>query len=136
MRQLLMATIFGAVIACFGAVAAAADAPTLASAPPVVVKTEPQAGTSDVSASLTEIRVTFSKPMRDKSWSWVMVTPDAFPKMTGDPHFSADMTTCVLPIALAPGKTYAIWINATTGQNFQDADGHKAVPYLLMFSTK
>jgi hypothetical protein len=29
-----------------------------------------------------------------------------------------------------------MWINAQAGQNFQDAEGRKAVPYLLVFSTK
>jgi hypothetical protein len=118
-------------------VAQAADPPTLANTPPVVVKTEPPAGASDVPASTKEIRITFSKKMRDKDWSWVIVTQDSFPKLAGDPHFSADLTTCILPVALEAGKTYAMWINNSAGaQNFQDSDGHGAVPYLLVFSTK
>lgn len=114
----------------------AADAPTLANVPPVVIKTEPQAGAADIPASTKEIRVTFSKKMQDKSWSWVIVTQESFPKLAGDPHFSADQLTCVLPVSLEPGKTYAVWINAANAQNFQDTDGRKAVPYLLVFSTK
>jgi len=39
----------------------------------VVVKTVPEAGTKDVSPGTVEIRVTFSKPMADQSWSWVTV---------------------------------------------------------------
>jgi len=116
--------------------AARADEPTLANVPPVVVKTEPPAGASDVPASTSEIRVVFSKKMQDKSWSWVTVTADSFPKTTGQPHYLPDQRTNVLPVALEAGKTYAMWINGTAAQNFQDTDGRKAVPYLLVFSTK
>jgi len=133
MRRSMLAA--AAMLAWAGA-AQAADAPTLANTPPVVIRTEPPAGASDVPPSTKEIRVTFSKKMRDKDWSWVIVTPDSFPKLAGDPHFSADVTTCILPVALEAGKTYAMWINGGGSQNFQDADGHNAVPYLLVFSTK
>ena len=116
--------------------AAQAEEPTLANVSPVVVKTEPQAGASDVAASTTEIRVMFSKKMRDKSWSWVTVTAASFPKLTGQPHYLPDQMTNVLPVALEAGKTYAMWINSSELENFQDTDGRKAVPYLLVFSTK
>ncbi|HEY2784094.1 MAG TPA: Ig-like domain-containing protein [Fimbriiglobus sp.] len=49
---------------------ALADDVTLASVPPVVVKTVPVAGADDVDPKRTEVRVTFSKDMQDKSWSW------------------------------------------------------------------
>lgn len=99
----LFATAF-AVLLALGHIAAAADAPTLANVPPAVVKTVPQAGAADVPASTTEIQVTFSKKMTDKSWSWVTVTPESFPKLAGDPKFSVDLMTCVLPVSLEPGK--------------------------------
>ena len=41
-----------------------------------------------------------------------------------------------LPVALEPGKTYAIWINSEKFNNFKDTDGRSAVPYLLVFRTK
>jgi RNA polymerase sigma-70 factor (ECF subfamily) len=132
MRALLAA----AIVLLLAAPAYADDEPTLATVPPVVVKTEPPAGAGDVPASTTEIRVVFSKKMRDKSWSWVTVTADSFPKTTGQPHYLPDQMTNVLPVALEAGKTYAMWINGTTAQNFQDVDGRKAVPYLLVFRTK
>ena len=43
---------------------------SLETAPPVVVKTVPEAGARDVSSGIVEIKVTFSKEMTDKSWSW------------------------------------------------------------------
>ena len=125
-----------AALIALSANAAQAEEPTLANVPPVVVKTEPQAGASDVAAGTTEIRVTFSKKMQDKGWSWVTVTAASFPKLAGQAHYLPDQMTNVLPVALEAGKTYAMWINSGELENFQDMDGRKAVPYLLVFSTK
>ena len=43
--------------------------PTVDSLPPVVVKTVPEAGAKDVPSGITEIKITFSKDMADRSWS-------------------------------------------------------------------
>jgi hypothetical protein len=109
---------------------------TLESVPPVVVKTVPAAGVGDVNPKLTEIKVTFSKDMQDGNWSWVMISKESFPRVTGKPKYLADKRTCVLPVKLEPGKTYAIWVNSEKFVNFKDADGRPAVPYLLVFKTK
>ena len=114
----------------------AAEADLLQTAPPVVVATRPQAGAIDVAPGASEIRVTFSKPMQDGSWSWVKAADATFPKMTGQPHFTADGRTCVLPVLLEPAKTYVIWLNHAAYQNFQDQAGHKALDYLLVFTTR
>ena len=113
-----------------------ADDVTLESVPPVVVKTVPEAGASEVDPKLTEIKVTFSKNMQDGTWSWAMVSKESFPKMDGKSKYLADKRTCVLPVKLEPGKTYAIWVNAAKFENFKDPDGRPAVPYLLVFKTK
>jgi RNA polymerase sigma-70 factor (ECF subfamily) len=102
----------------------------------VVVSTEPRAGAADVPASTTEIRVTFSRPMRNGDWSWVKLSDASFPKIAGNPRFLEDQRTCVLAVSLEPGKTYAIWLNQPPHENFQDPQGHNAVPYLLVFETK
>jgi RNA polymerase sigma-70 factor (ECF subfamily) len=107
---------------------------TLETAPPVIVKTVPQAGQTDVSADVSEIQVTFSKEMMDESWSWVQQDPETFPE-SGKPKYLPDRRTCVLPVRLAPGKTYVIWLNHQRYANFQDVSGRPAVPYLLTFST-
>lgn len=109
---------------------------TLSSVPPVVVKTVPEAGASDVDSKTTEIKVTFSKEMSDGEWSWVTVSEGSFPKLDGKPKYEKDKKTCVLPVKLEPGKTYAIWVNSEKFGNFKDADGRSAVPYLLVFRTK
>jgi RNA polymerase sigma-70 factor (ECF subfamily) len=105
--------------------------------PPVVVRTVPVSGDTEVDAAkVTEIRVTFSKGMTDESWSWSSVSKESFPKTTGKPRYDKDGKTCVLPVKLEAGKTYALWVNSERFQNFKDADGHPAVPYLLVFETK
>jgi RNA polymerase sigma-70 factor (ECF subfamily) len=105
--------------------------------PPVVVRTSPRAGDTKVDAkAVTEIRVTFSKDMTDKSWSWTGVSRETYPKAAGDPRYDKDRRTCVLPVKLEPGKTYGLWLNSEKYTNFKDAGGQPAVPYLLVFETK
>ena len=117
------------------ATARADDAVSLSAAPPVVVKTVPAGGSDGVDPGLTEIKVTYSKDMADGTWSWSTWGADTFPEMTGKPHYLKDKRTCVLPVRLRPGRTYATWLNSDNFGNFKDADGHPAVPYLLIFKT-
>jgi hypothetical protein len=105
--------------------------------PPVVVRAVPQSGDTAVDADkIKEIRVTFSKDMMDKSWSWTQISDETFPKMEGKAHYDKDRRTCILPVKLEAGKTYVIWLNSARFGNFKDGDGHSAVPYLLVFETK
>ena len=107
-------------------------------APPVVVKTVPESGDKNVDpAKVTEIRVTFSKKMTDKSWSWSTDTSvgEELPG-TDKPHYLEDGKTCVMPVKLEAGKSYASWLNSNRFRNFKDAAGNPAVPYLLVFETK
>ena len=113
-----------------------ADDVKLEEVPPVVVKTVPEAGSADVDPKTTEIKVTFSKDMEDGSWSWVQLSDESFPKTDGKPKYLADKRTCVLPVKLEAGKTYAVWVNTEKFENFKDTDGRSAVPYLLVFKTK
>lgn len=133
MRRAIM---FVALVGGLIGAAARADDVTLEAVPPVVVKTVPEAGTADVDPKLTEIKVTFSKDMQDGAWSWVTHSKDSFPKMDGKPRYLTDKRTCVLPVKLEPGKTYAVWLNSAKFGDFKDADGRSAVPYLLVFKTK
>jgi RNA polymerase sigma-70 factor (ECF subfamily) len=111
-------------------------ASTKANEPPKVVKSEPANGADDVDPNLTEIKVTFSKQMRNGSWSWTQRSDDTFPETTGKPHYLEDGRTCVLPVKLQPGKEYYLSINSQRFQNFKDTDGRPAVPYPLSFKTK
>jgi RNA polymerase sigma-70 factor (ECF subfamily) len=104
--------------------------------PPVVIKAEPRVGATEVDPGLKEIRVTFSKKMTDKSWSWPTGNKYAAPEDAGPIHFEHDRRTCVLPVKLDPGKTYVIGVNSERFRNFKDEKGHPALPYLLVFRTK
>ena len=108
----------------------------LDSMPPVVVKTVPEAGSKEVSTSVVEIRVTFSKQMTDQSWSLSSAWKDSVPETVGKPRYEADHKTCVVKVKLEPNKTYGYWINSQTFHGFKDQQGHPAVPYLLVFKTK
>jgi predicted Ser/Thr protein kinase len=105
-------------------------------APPVVIRTIPESGVANVDPALSEIRVTFSSPMEDGSWSWSAWGEENFPETTGQPSYSPDGRTCVLPVKLEPGKVYALWLNSEHFHNFTDREGQSAVPYLLIFETR
>ena len=115
---------------------AAVQAQDIDSIAPVVVKTVPEAGCRDVSPGTVEIRVTFSKPMADQSWSWATVWKDSTPEIIGKARYEADQKTCVLKVRLEPNKTYGFWLNNQDFHNFQDQQGHSAIPYLFVFKTK
>src|SRR5215831_18684151 len=130
-----MKTCIACLVFLAGVVAARADEISLQSAPPVVIKTVPPAGSTSVDAALTELRVTFSKPMQDGSWSWATFGEESFPEITGKIRYLEDGRTCVAPVKLEPGKFYATWLNSDSYQNFRDTNGTPAVPYLLTFKT-
>src|SRR5262249_24190297 len=89
--------------------------------PAFVVKTVPKLGDLDVDPeTTTEIRVTFSRPMKDQSWSWTQGNVYAFPEVTGKIHYLPDKRTCVMPVKLEPGNTYVMGINGGRSENFKD----------------
>jgi len=112
------------------------DDVTLESVPPVVIGTTPQAGDSKVDPTTAEVTVTFSKEMQSDSWSWGTASKETFPTLNGKPRYIANRRTCVLPVKLEPGKTYALWVNSDKLGNFKDTEGRSALPYLLVFKTR
>ncbi len=109
---------------------------SVASMPPSVIKTTPACGDTQVSTATRHIKVTFSKKMMDKSWSFTQISGESFPEIVGQPKYLADGRTCVLTVKLKPKKTYVLWLNSQKFQNFKDSSGTPAVPYLLVFQTK
>jgi hypothetical protein len=103
---------------------------------PKVIATNPKNGAADVDSSLSKITVTFSKPMLDKSWSWTYENKDSYPQIAGQPSYTDNGTTCVLPVKLEPGKRYVIWINNAKFKNFKDKSGNAVEPYKLVFTTR
>jgi RNA polymerase sigma factor (sigma-70 family) len=105
-------------------------------AAPVVVATVPRAGVADVDPKTTQIRVTYSKLMTDNSWSWFQnAGENTFPQITGKTRYESDHRTCVLPVKLAAGKVYKLYLNRGQYTNFQDVHSTPAVPYVLVFGT-
>ena len=102
---------------------------------PVVVQTVPESGAKDVQPGVVEIRVRFSKEMKDGSWSWSTAWKDSTPEIVEKPKYEADHRTCVLKVKLEPNKTYGYWLNSQKFTNFKDTGSHSAVPYLLTFQT-
>jgi RNA polymerase sigma-70 factor (ECF subfamily) len=132
-KTLLTTLVIGAICQFAPQLCRAQDIDSMA---PVVVKTVPEAGTKDVAPGIVEIKITFSKEMMDGSWSWSSAWKDSSPEGVGKPHYEADHKTCVLKVKLEPNQTYGYWINSQNFHNFKDAQGHPAVPYMLVFQTK
>ncbi|MDR3460593.1 MAG: protein kinase [Verrucomicrobiae bacterium] len=109
---------------------------TLAEQPPVVVETSPVSGAREVEPSEVEIRVRFSQPMEDGSWSWSDAWENSTPEPVDSPRYLEDHRTCVLKVRLEPGKFYGWWLNSEDFKNFRNRAGQPAVPYLLTFQTK
>ena len=103
--------------------------------PPVVIKTVPESGAKNVKPGEVEIKVTFSKEMKNGSWSWSTAWQDSTPEIIGKPKYDGDGKTCVLKVKLEPNKSYGYWLNSQKFQNFKDRTGRAAVPYLLVFET-
>ena len=132
-KTLLTTLIIGAICQFAPQICQAQDIDSMA---PVVVKTTPEAGTKDVAPGEMEIRVTFSKDMMDQSWTWSTAWKDSDATIIAKPHYDANHRTCILKVKLEPNKTYGYWLNSQNFHGFKDAQGHSAVPYLLVFQTK
>jgi RNA polymerase sigma-70 factor (ECF subfamily) len=135
MKQFVGISLMGILFAGIAA-AQPAEEVSVKAMPPVVVKTVPESGRTDVDPKLSEITVTFSKEMMDKAWSWAQISDESFPTMIAKPRYLEDKRTCAAKVKLEPGRTYVIWLNSEQFQNFRDADGRSAVPYLLVFETR
>jgi RNA polymerase sigma-70 factor (ECF subfamily) len=131
MRKSMIAAVL-VLASCGSAWAAEPKQRSVATMPPVVVKTVPQAGDTEVDPATTEIQVTFSKKMTNRSWSWAGADESW---VSGKPHYLPDGRTCVLPVKLEPGKPYVVWINSPSFGNFKDSRGQSSLPYLLVFET-
>lgn len=106
-----------------------------AAAPPHVVALDPPNGATDVDPAKTFLRATFDRPM-EASWSWVTEGSGTFPESTGQPAFESDRKTAVLPVRLAPGRTYVVWLNSEQYRQFRDAHGLPAPPLRWTFTTR
>jgi len=95
-----------------------------AMAPPRIVMMIPAIGATNVSPSLTELRVTFDREMGG-GFSWTG-GGENYPEGTGRPQWSPDKRTCTMPVKLKPNWTYRLGINSPSHKNFKSANGVSA----------
>jgi hypothetical protein len=102
---------------------------------PKIVSLNPPNGAKDVSASLTEVRVTFNVKMGG-GMSWCGGGPNFPDSPAGkDAYWTDDGKTCVLPVQLKPGWSYEMSINCPSFQNFKSEQGVSLSPVSYSFST-
>jgi DNA-binding CsgD family transcriptional regulator len=106
-----------------------------AASAPRVVATNPRVGAVVPSGPLT-LSVTFDRPMRRGSYSFVQVSAGSYPECAGRPAHSADGRTFTLRCTVRPGRSYEIWLNRQPYMNFTAEDGTPALPYQLTFRAR
>jgi hypothetical protein len=103
--------------------------PELKARMPQVVSVSPAAGSKDVDPATTEIRLTFTRPMRvtgPKLIGWVGQRPLEF----GDVVLSEDKKTVSFTVKLEKGKTYRFGFWAAVSE-----EGYRPYPTDFTFST-
>jgi hypothetical protein len=111
-----------------------ADATVVASLqPPKVIRTDPPNGSTNVSPSVTQIVVTFDKPMSG-GFSWTG-GGDNYPETSGPPQWNDDKTVCTLPVKLKPKWTYRLGLNSKHAINFQSPFGIPLEPVAYTITT-
>lgn len=103
-------------------------------AAPRVVEMSPANGADDVDPATTEIRVTFSRPMRDGAWAFVGGGPH-YPETTGRPSYDAARKVITLPVKLKPAWRYEFWLNRGKYNSFCSEDNVPLEPVRVAFRT-
>lgn len=114
---------------------AATEAGQLAAKTPRVVSIVPVNGATDVdAATVTEVVITFDRPMTDGNWSIVGGGP-SYPDF-GQPAYDAQRRVLRVPVRLEPGKAYRFSLNSDRFRAFQSAEGIPLEPFEVSFSTR
>ena len=105
---------------------------------PRIVRTAPRAYATDVDPGLAAISVTFDRAMMDQSWSfWPAGREDQmYPEVVGQAAYNRSRRTCSLPVKLASGKVYWVWLNSPIHKYFMTEDYRRAAPRVLLFATR
>ncbi len=102
---------------------------------PKLVQLTPENGAVDAKPTAIALRATFNMPMgAGMSWTgggdrFPTITPGKKPKWTGGGK------TCVLPVALEPGRDYQLGLNSHSHINFQSKWGVPLEPVVYRFQT-
>jgi hypothetical protein len=102
---------------------------------PKVVKTIPPNGATDVDPGLTEIKVFFDRPMKDKSWAVVGGGPH-FPEGVSDSWYDDEHKIFSMRVRLKPGWSYQFWLNHQEHSAFQSKEGIPLEPVEVNFETR
>lgn len=106
-----------------------------AAASPHVVAVSPAKG-AIIAPGPFSLTVTYDRPMRDNSWSFVQVSQGSYPDCQGSPVRSADGRSFTLSCIAKPGMRYEVWFNRGKFRNFRSIDGASAMPFGLKFAVK
>jgi hypothetical protein len=101
---------------------------------PKVVSMIPRNGATNVDSALTEIRVTFDRPMKDGTWSLCGSGPH-YPEATGKPHYNETRTVWTMPVKLKPAWDYEFGINCPSYGGFRSQEGVSLEPIAVKFKT-
>lgn len=101
---------------------------------PRVTELSPPDGAEEVDPATTVLRARFDRAM-EASWSWVS-EGETFPQTTGEAYFESDGQTAALPVKLAPGRSYVVWLNSNEYRLFRDHAGTPAPPLRWTFRTR
>jgi DNA-binding CsgD family transcriptional regulator len=105
-------------------------------AAPRVVSTFPTLN-AVVDAGPINLSVTFDRPMRKQSYSFVQTSEETYPHCgRNQPTQSADGRTFTLKCEVQARHHYEIWFNRPPYMNFVDENGAPAMPLGLRFRTR
>jgi len=113
----------------------ATQLPPLDSTRPRVVAMEPANGDVSVDPALGEIRITFSRRMRDGAWGFIG-DPTGCPRVTGNGSYDEGRTVFRMPVQLEPGRRYHFWLNTKEHALFQSEEGAALEPLEVTFTTR
>ncbi|MDB5454527.1 MAG: transcriptional regulator, LuxR family [Caulobacter sp.] len=126
---------FASAIGALAALAVAHGPPAPGNTPPRVVSTYPAAN-ARVPAGKLALSVTFDRPMRNASYSFVRRDSNSFPICGTKPAQSADRRTFTLACVVEAGRGYEVGFNSDRNRNFVGQDGVPATPAVLRFSAR
>jgi DNA-binding CsgD family transcriptional regulator len=102
---------------------------------PHVVSTSPVQDATIAPGPYT-LSVTFDRPMRARSYSFVTSNVGDYPACDGKPQQSPDGRTFTMHCTAVAGRTYAIGFNSARFRNFVSVEGVAAAPSMLAFDTR
>jgi hypothetical protein len=102
-------------------------------AAPKVISLQPPNGATNIDPNLSEIVVTFDRPMQG-GYSFVGGGPN-YPETLGKPAFSPDRKTITLKVKLKPAWRYEFWLNRGRFDSFRSEDGVALDPVHVEFRT-